>query len=585
MHDMAGSKTKGMTYLFAFIVIAVELLCTPAFAIQRGSVAKSDNADSNNNVSAPKPAFNAKRSRISDPLGDPNQLFNFSGDEPSVETTITSGDYNQIFGGSCTVNEPSYSLPPCNPTDGMFSYQFNAYFPLFSNSNLRFWQDVVEFDLNTGSCYAQTGTINPYTFNCDSADTEGEYFSWVWYFNAQQNYFLQTEFFLNGQEVYEATSQQMFGCSACAFLQDTYGESVWVGWGETTNQNGAYANFYSGQGQMVYNGLSSFVYGPGGTGVTFTYETSNIQYTIPTLSSGTYTQNYVLGSLGYSYVASGSGTWGHGTLSDPNYILGAPDGLYTQLYGGNQGDGAYIEVELQPGYNSYNGTLVIDGYSYNNGVNAYYSPVTVNVSTDGVHWSEAYAGTWDPSSSNSPAWTYIGRSVSDVNYVRIGAKDTLDSADVYIDAISLYCGSYVQTLYGSGTLGNGVVTNPNGILGVPDNNLAEIYGGHVGDGGYIEGEFNWQSSIGGGWLIFDGYSYNNNNGAYISRVYIFTSTDGTDWTQQNATTLEPSQTNTAVWQSSFAIYLGAQTNSVYVKIEAYDGQYSANLYIDAIYLS
>ena len=45
----------------------------------------------------------------------------------------------------------------------------------------------------------------------------------------------------------------------------------------------------------------------------------------------------------YPYIYVSSTTYGNGAVNNPTNILGnAPDGAYTQLYGGNYGDGGMV---------------------------------------------------------------------------------------------------------------------------------------------------------------------------------------------------------------------------------------------------
>lgn len=514
-----------------------------------------------------------------DPIGSGNQLFNITSANSYVYTEVNPVLYNEVFGGSCTVSAPAVSSPPCNPTDGSFSYQFNVEFPTFNNSQGFFFQSVVEFDLNStgNNCHANNGG-NSYYFSCGLANSYGDYFEWT--ISSSGGYFVSTSFILNGQTDYTAGSQQIFGCTSCAKMLDAYAQSVWVGWGSTDTLNGIYANFYEGQGLMEYSGMSPYSCTSNCVNSeVVTAETSNMQYTTPTLSNGIYSQNFLAGTVASTYVASG--TYGSGTVSNPGDVLGVPDGYSANIHGPNYGDGGYIKAEFQvtsTGYTSYSGFIVVDGYSYSNGGGAYYSHVYVDVSSDGSTYQQVYAATWNPSSTNKPTWINIA-SVSNAKYVEIIAKDDNGySANVYVDSISLYIGSYVQTYIASGTNGSGTVTNPSGIVGVPDNSLARIYGGNPGDGGWVEGEF---SALLSGWLTIDGYSYNNNNGGYYSHVYVYTSSDGTNWQQQYVGTWGPSANNVATW----VIKVGV-SNIQYVKIEAIDDNgYSANVYIDAVYVT
>jgi len=129
-------------------------------------------------------------------------------------------------------------------------------------------------------------------------------------------------------------------------------------------------------------------------------------------------------------------TIGFGNYANPAYIQYGPDSFSAQLYGGNQGDGAYITTELSGTAGPlFTGTLYIDGYSYNNGRGAYSSHVKVDVSSDGNTFTNIYSQTWNPSSNNSPSWISIG-SVTNIRYVKVTAIDDGGlSANIFMDAL------------------------------------------------------------------------------------------------------------------------------------------------------
>jgi hypothetical protein len=367
-----------------------------------------------------------------DPIGSGNQLFNITSANSNVVTTIDSSTYNEIYGGSCTVTKPAVSQPPCNPTDGMFSYQFNVYFPLFNNGNGFFFQSVIEVDLSTNTCYANNGA-GPNYFSCYLA-TAPNVIQWI--ISSSSNYFTYTQLLIDGSQYYYADSQQIFGCSSCASMTDAYGQSVWVGWGSTNTQDGSYANFYQGEGSMTYSGMSLYSCTKNcGSTLIVTGETSNMQYT-PASCNGQCSQTFLVGAVGGSVY--NTQTFGSGSVTNPSYILGAPDGESAQIYGGNPGDGGEISVELGGGYSTYSGFLVIDGYSYYNSCGCgYYSHVYVYTSSDGSNWAQVYSATWDPHSGNPIAWIKI-TGAGNTQYVKIEAIDDNGySANIYIDSVYL----------------------------------------------------------------------------------------------------------------------------------------------------
>ncbi|MGI0086084.1 MAG: discoidin domain-containing protein, partial [Nitrososphaerales archaeon] len=131
------------------------------------------------------------------------------------------------------------------------------------------------------------------------------------------------------------------------------------------------------------------------------------------------------------------GSTGGGSYSNCGAVTGAPDSNLVNLHASNcksPCDSAWVVGDFGNTY--ITGDMLIDGYSYNNGVNAYYSNVIVNVSSDDVHWSTVYNQVWNPSSTNRPAWVDIGH-ITNVRYVKIIAQDNGDSANLYIDSVDI----------------------------------------------------------------------------------------------------------------------------------------------------
>jgi hypothetical protein len=270
------------------------------------------------------------------------------------------------------------------------------------------------------------------------------------------------------------------------------------------------------------------------------------------------------------------GTRNGGGVNNPSNIVGTPDGSFAQLGAGNYGDSAFIEIDFGA---KYSGTISVLGYSYNNGNGAYNSHVLASVSSDGSSWSSIYSSVWSPSNGNNPTWITLGVAKS-IRYVNITVADDLgDSANVFLDAMSLGCEcvtGYVSS--GTGGTKGGTVSNPTNIIGAPDNTFSVLYAPNSGDSATIEADFG--SSYSGSLALF-GYSFNNGNGAYYSYVSLSVSTDGSKWTQINPQTWNPSSSNTPTW-----VQFGSVNNIRYVKVTVtYHNGYSASLHIDSVTIS
>lgn len=502
---------------------------------------------------------------LEDP-NDPNVLFNLTGSLSSVYVDLTNTAYNDMTGASC-------GGPPCSPTNGMWSYQFNVVFPTDSNFML---QDVIEVNTVTNSCYAHgqsssgTPSTPTYSFACSNILLPGENFKWV--IDSSSNLFVDTKFVLNGVTAYTWTSSAVFGCSSCISMKDVYAQSVWAG-AESGPLNYVYANLYSGQGDMDYAGVNQFNCGSSTCVIVVTVEYSNAQYTNPTGSGTTWNQTYDAGVLVSSYVASGA--TGTGSVTNPAYIVGPPDGLYATVAAPNSPDTAYDEGSFG---SANSGTLVIYGYSYNNGAGAYYSRVQVQASSDGSTWTTVYTNTWSPSSNNQPAWVTIA-SVTGIKYVKVTVSYYSGySARIYIDSISLFISSYAQSETNSGHSGGGTVTNPTYVVGPADGLFTLLTGPNSGDSSWVEGNF---GALYSGQLVIDGYSYNNGVGAYNSYVQVQVSSDGVSWSTVYTNFWAPSSTNTPTW-----ITIGSVSNIQYVKVTvSFHSGWSAKVYIDAWFVA
>lgn len=133
-------------------------------------------------------------------------------------------------------------------------------------------------------------------------------------------------------------------------------------------------------------------------------------------------------SAAYAQSVVGYAPIGNGSVSNPNGILGSsPDGSYTQLYGGNLGDGGVIDVYMSSTVSS--GAPV---YLYSYSASGYYSHVYVYVSYDNSNWYLVGSGYV----YGGPGWLYCGNAPITYRYIGIAAYDDEGwSANFFIDCI------------------------------------------------------------------------------------------------------------------------------------------------------
>jgi hypothetical protein len=194
----------------------------------------------------------------------------------------------------------------------------------------------------------------------------------------------------------------------------------------------------------------SYFHDPQGNLVAVSTSYSPFQYggvcspSIYTLGSWSNTQPYGYNEAFYNTIGNcaftlgksgGTSQYGHclsgGVVTNPTYLEGGPDGRYANLHASNLGDCAWVIANFGKSCQTmqFTGHLYIYGYSINNGAGAYYSNVTVKVSSTGTTWTRIYSQIWGPSSG--PSGVLIG-SVTNVQYVNITA----------VDCKGTHCGNY-----------------------------------------------------------------------------------------------------------------------------------------------
>lgn len=137
----------------------------------------------------------------------------------------------------------------------------------------------------------------------------------------------------------------------------------------------------------------------------------------------------------YPYIHVQTVIWGNGAVSNPTNILGnAPDGAYTQLYGGNYGDGGAVVSMMTGSLGSGGGFSRGHIYLYGYSVSGYYSHLYFYVSQNNYYdWQLVNSFYY---SSSTPGWIDIGQAPSDFKYIAVvGIDDQGLSANLMIDAV------------------------------------------------------------------------------------------------------------------------------------------------------
>jgi hypothetical protein len=157
-------------------------------------------------------------------------------------------------------------------------------------------------------------------------------------------------------------------------------------------------------------------------------------------------------------------------------------------------------------------------------------------------------------------WYYGYLRVSDTTmYDAVGAGDPDPPTYTYVSSLAEY-----------GYWEYGGVTNQSDIIGTPDGNFAQIYGGNFNDGGYIRG---WTDAVNGHIYIYGYSAY-----GYDTHLYVYTSwNDNYDWTQIS------SQYVYGDGSGAYWIDCGSSGSFRYIAIVAIDDEGdSANMLIDSV---
>lgn len=131
-----------------------------------------------------------------------------------------------------------------------------------------------------------------------------------------------------------------------------------------------------------------------------------------------------------SYYVSSINSYGHGgagSVTNPNNLIGANDGQYTTLYGGNRGDSGWIVGKMNT---AAAGHVYIYGYSST----GYYTHLIVSTSSDGISWATLSSQTVNPTSG--PYYINCGSTTYPFTYLKLtGTDDTGMSARLNVDAV------------------------------------------------------------------------------------------------------------------------------------------------------
>ena len=140
---------------------------------------------------------------------------------------------------------------------------------------------------------------------------------------------------------------------------------------------------------------------------------------------------YYWAALSQTYVSSitGNGTFGAGSVSSPNNLVGTQNGNYATIYGGNPYDGGYINGQM----NTFaGGNIYIYGYS----TSGYNSNLYVWVSMDDSNWTQI-GSSYITVTSSTPYWISTGSYFGDFKYIAVTGYDTYDSVYLHLDAVKV----------------------------------------------------------------------------------------------------------------------------------------------------
>ena len=425
------------------------------------------------------------------PVNNPSDLVNLTGSDPSVYVSLFNQTYNDLAAGSC-------SGPPCTPSLEGYSFQFNAVFPNFRVANNTspydycgtisntttgcvpfMMQAVIEFHAD-GTCTAKPQGAPSFppapndttfaSFPCSYITTPGTNFEWI--LTNSSGYFTSIELKVNGTSVDTWNASSIFDVTHWPSDVDmtwAYAQSVFTG----PDDSASYANFYAGGGFVTYSGAEAITGRYSGLKVTSEY--SNIQYTTIPASVRLSNQTYDAGAFLSSYIGDS------GSVTNPSGIVGPPSGGYAQLEATTSGATACVEGAFDVGRPPVNGTIAIYGYTYSvsSNVTVYVSSSEGSCSTGS--WTKLYESMW---TAPSAQWLPMG-SVTNAEYVKIVAADAgsgTGGANIYLDSVSAFIGSYAQSIASYSASG---VSNPSHMLQIPGSGYGNLQALSSGSSAWI----------------------------------------------------------------------------------------------------
>jgi hypothetical protein len=125
-------------------------------------------------------------------------------------------------------------------------------------------------------------------------------------------------------------------------------------------------------------------------------------------------------------------TYAYGIVNDPeNMKHSYNDGSFTQLYGGNYGDGAEIVGSMnRPAH----GHIYLWGHSYS----GYYTHLYVSVSNNGINWYDTTIPVQTVDYRSGTYWIDCGSYGSDFRYLKLKAIDDNGmSARLLVDSVKV----------------------------------------------------------------------------------------------------------------------------------------------------
>ena len=155
----------------------------------------------------------------------------------------------------------------------------------------------------------------------------------------------------------------------------------------------------------------------------------------PGISTGVWSagSNYYYWSMcGDNNIASitGYNPIGYGSVTYQTNLIGARNGNYAHIYGGNYGDGGYIKAQMNA---LSGGNIYVYGYS----VTGYYSMLYLYVSNDDYNWVQI-GGTPVSINPGSAKWISLGQPyMDDFQYICITGYDSGGSVNLHLDAITV----------------------------------------------------------------------------------------------------------------------------------------------------